>query len=255
MAKRLVPLIQSIPHRIYAEPFIGMGGVFLRRDSVPPVEVINDASRDVATLFRILQRHYTAFLEMMRYQLTMRSEFERLAQTDPDTLTDLERAARFLYLQRVAYGGKVEGRTFGVDPGSSGSFNITRLTPILEALHERLAGVVIECLDFEAFLPRYDRPETLFFCDPPYFGTEGYYSPDLFGRSKFEQLAEILAGLKGHFILSINDLPRVRSIFKAFSMAPVPVTYTVAGRGNVVSAGELVITNTPECLALLTEVG
>ncbi len=53
-----------------------------------------------------------AFQDMLRFQLTVRSEFERLSATDPDTLTDLERAARFLYLQRLSYGGKVEGRTF-----------------------------------------------------------------------------------------------------------------------------------------------
>lgn len=90
-----------------------MGGVFLRRPNRARVEVINDWSRDVATFFRVLQRHYVAFLEMMKFQLTTRSEFERLSKTDPDTLTDLERAARFLYLQRVAYGGKVDGRTSG----------------------------------------------------------------------------------------------------------------------------------------------
>lgn len=251
LAKRLVPLIQSIPHQLYAEPFVGMGGIFLKRELVPKVEVINDGSRDVATFFRILQRHYAAFQEMLKFQLTVRAEFERLTATDPDTLTDLERAARFLYLQRLSYGGKVESRTFGVDAASSGSFNVSRLGPILEALHERLAGVVIECLPFERFIPRYDRASTLFYLDPPYFGTEAFYGRDLFARSDFERLAEVLAGIKGKFLLSINDHPRVRNTFKAFAMAEVTTTYTAAGRGHAVEAPELVITNTPECLALL----
>ncbi len=73
-----------------------MGGVFLRREMRPRAEVINDLSRDVSTLFRILQRHYPQFIETLRFQLTTRPEFERLGATDPDTLTDLERAARFL---------------------------------------------------------------------------------------------------------------------------------------------------------------
>ncbi len=76
--------------------------------------VINDAGRDVANLFRILQRHYPQFLDTLRSQLTTRAEFNRLVDTNPDTLTDLERAARFLYLQRTAFGGKVSGRNFGV---------------------------------------------------------------------------------------------------------------------------------------------
>lgn len=77
-----------------------MGGIFLRRQTRPRAEVINDRGRDIANLFRILQRHYPQFLDCLRFQLTTRAEFERLVAVDPDTLTDLERAARFLYLQR-----------------------------------------------------------------------------------------------------------------------------------------------------------
>ena len=109
LAKRVCAAIQAVPHTIYAEPFVGMGGVLLRREMAPKSEVINDFSREVATFFRILQRHYMAFMEMIRFQLTTRAEFERLVATDPTTLTDLERAARFLYLQRTAFGGKVSG--------------------------------------------------------------------------------------------------------------------------------------------------
>jgi DNA adenine methylase len=77
--------------------------------------VINDWSDDVATFFRILQRHYVPFMDMLRWQITSRAGFDRLRRQDPSTLTDLERAARFLYLQRLAFGGKVAGRNFGVD--------------------------------------------------------------------------------------------------------------------------------------------
>jgi DNA adenine methylase len=116
LAKRLVARINAVPHRLYAEPFVGMGGVF-RRDQRPKSEVINDWSEDVATFFRILQRHYVPFMDMLRWQVTSRAGFERLRRQDPSTLTDLERAARFLYLQKLSFGGKVSGRVFGVDGG------------------------------------------------------------------------------------------------------------------------------------------
>lgn len=102
-------------------------------------------------------------MDTLRFQLTTRVEFERLVQIDPDTLTDLERAARFLYLQRTAFGGKVSGRNFGVDRARGGRFNLTTLEPMLEDLHSRLSGVVIECLDWSAFIPRYDSADTLFY--------------------------------------------------------------------------------------------
>jgi DNA adenine methylase len=240
LAGRIVPLLESIPHQVYAEPFVGMGGIFFRRRSAPRLEVINDRSRDVATFFRVLQRHYLPFVEMLRWQLTVRAEFERLVATDPDTLTDLERAARFYYLQRTAFGGKVKGRTFGVDPHGPARFDVTRLIPELEQLHARLAGVVIECLPFQDFIRRYDREETLFYLDPPYYGCEGDYGP-LFAREDFERLGEQLRDLRGRFVLSLNDHPAVREIFAGFTIEAVRTTYTV-GKGKAKPVGEVIIT-------------
>ena len=144
LAQCLVEHINQVPHATYVEPFVGMGGVFFRRTARPKSEVIYDYSQDVATLFRTLQRHYVAFLEMLCFLLTTRSEFERLVATDLATLTDLERAARFLYLQRTVFGGKVSGRNFGVSPATPVRFDVTKLPPFLEALHERLASVIIK---------------------------------------------------------------------------------------------------------------
>ena len=207
LAAELCRRIADTPHRTYAEPFVGMGGVFFRRSEAPPAEVINDRNGEVTNLFRILQRHYPQFMDTLRFQITSRREFERLKASDPATLTDLERAGRFLYLQRIAWGGKVAGQSFGVDPRSAGGFNLTRLAPLLEAVHERLAGVVIENLDWPAFLNRYDRPETLFYLDPPYWGSEADYGAGLFDQGQFAELADRLRRLKGRFILSINDAP------------------------------------------------
>jgi DNA adenine methylase len=241
LARRLAAMIAEIPHDTYAEPFVGMGGVFLRRGERARSEIINDWSLDVATFFRILQRHYVAFLEMLRFQLTTRSEFERLSATDPATLTDLERAARFLYLQRTAFGDKVVGRSFAMTRDGRGArFDITRLGPMLEDLHTRLAGVVIERLPFAEFIARYDSPGTLFYVDPPYFGSEHYYGAGMFGRADHQVLADVLARIRGRFILSINDAPEMREIFAGFDVASAETNYGLQGGGQV--ARELIIT-------------
>jgi DNA adenine methylase len=239
LAKRLVARIEQTPHRTYAEPFVGMGGVFLRRSLRPQAEVINDWSQDVSTFYRILQRHYVAFLEMLRFQITTRAEFERLIAVDPATLTDLERAARFLYLQRTAFGGKVTGRNFGVSHHRSGRIDVTRLGPILEELHERLAGVIIERLPFQAFIARYDSADTLFFLDPPYWGSEGDYGAALFSKADFEVLVAALKAVRGRFILTINDVPATRTLFDGFDIDAVSTTYSVQGGGQ--PAGELIV--------------
>lgn len=171
LAGRLAEIFETIPHNRYVEVFVGMGGPFFRRRKRPKQEVINDIAYDVANLFRILQRHYPQFLDTLKWQLASRAEFERLRAANPDTLTDLERAARFLYLQRLSFGGKVQGRNFGIDFQSGARFNLTKLVPMLEDVHERLSSVIIECLPFDELIPKYDsRPGTLFYCDPPYWG-------------------------------------------------------------------------------------
>lgn len=243
LAKRLVARINATPHDGYAEVFVGMGGVFFRRDHRPKTEVINDWSEDVATFFRVLQHHYVAFMDLLRWQVTSRAGFDRLMAMDPATLTDMQRAARFLYLQRLAFGGKVTGRNFGVSNDRPARFDVTKLGPELEAVHERLSGVVIERLPWADFIRRYDREGMLFYLDPPYYGCEGDYGRDLFDRGQFEQMAEVLRGIKGRFILSLNDHPEVRRIFDGFTIDAVEVTYSVSQRNNGQKAGEVIICN------------
>lgn len=243
LAARICRAIDRVPHRSYVEVFMGMGGIFLRRARVPPVEIINDYSEDVATFFRVLQRHYVAFLDMLRFQVTTRSGFEKLSALDPNSLTDLERSARFLYLQRLSYGGKVTSRSFGVDPQTPAGFDMTKIPPLLEALHERLARVTIERLSWENLIPRYDHADALFYLDPPYYGCEDDYGRELFDRAHFPRMATLLSSAEGKFLLSQPDHPDVRRIFAAFAMTTVDVKYSVGGGDKTTDAQELVISN------------
>lgn len=241
LAKTIIERIAAIPHMGYAEPFVGMGGVFLRRPQKPRSEYINDLGGEVANLFRILQRHYPQLMEVLRFQITSRREFEHLSGCDPTTLTDLERAARFIYLQKTAFGAKPSGRNFGVDRSQSGRFNLSRIAPVLEDVHERMAGVTIEQLPWRRFIERYDADHMLFYLDPPYWGNERDYGADLFSRGEFEAIADVLADLKGRFILSLNDRPEVRECFAAFEIEAVEVPYTIAKNGTS-KAKEMLIT-------------
>jgi DNA adenine methylase len=243
LARRLCALIDAIPHRTYVEPFVGMGGVFFRRSRQPAVEVINDISGDVITLYRVLQEHYPYFIDMLRWRISSRAEFQRLLALPGERLTDLNRAARFLYLQRLAFGGKVTGRSFGVDRRTPGRFDVGKLEPALADLNERLSGVTIEQLPYADLIRRYDAEETLFYLDPPYWDCENDYGAGTFERADFERLAEQLAGIRGQFVLSINDTPGVREIFGRFVLEEVETTYTIgtASAGGGKRAGELII--------------
>lgn len=239
LAKRICHVLATTPHDAYCEPFIGMGGVFLRRRVRPAVEVINDINGDVVTLFRVLQRFPDALLRELRWRPAMRREFERLREDDGADLLDIERAARFLYLQTLGFGGKVAGRSYGVSTGSPHNFDLRRLEPRLRALHDRMAGVVVENLDWLACLGRYDREGTLFYLDPPYWGGEADYGAGVFLRGDFQRMAERLQQLKGRFLLSINDRPEIREMFAWADIEAVRTVYSVQGGGA--DAAELLI--------------
>lgn len=240
LAKRICTILAGESHAAYCEPFVGMGGVFLRRALRPELEVINDAAGDVVNLFRVLRGHPEALLRELRWRPAMRPEFDRLQGARAQDLTDIERAARTLYLQRLGYGGKVKGRTFGVDPVRPHNFDVGRLEHRLMRIHDRLAGVVIEHLDWSEFIPRYDRAGTIFYLDPPYWGSEDDYGSGLFGREDFERLAELLRGIRGRFLLSLNDVPAVRAAFAWAEILPVTTTYSIGGASE---APELLISN------------
>lgn len=244
LAPRIIQRISEVPHTLYAEPFVGMGGVFFRRPHRPEAEAINDFNGDVVNLFRILQRHYAAFMDHLKFQLTSRREFERLTRTDPQTLTDLERAARFLYLQRTAYGGKVTSQNFAMVTERPARFDLTRLAPMLEDIYERLTGVTIENLDWAIFIDRYDHKQALFYLDPPYWGCEDDYGKLVFDRSQFAAIADKMRSLQGRVILSLNDVPEVRETFAGFRMETADLTYSIGqASGGPKDVTEVIIYN------------
>lgn len=241
LARRICASLAATPHDAYCEPFIGMGGVFLRRRVRPPVEVINDLSGDVVTLFRVLQRFPDALMQELRWRPAMRSEFDRLKETRDVDLLDIERAARFLYLQTLAFGGKVAGRNFGTDAKQPHNIDLDRLAARIERLHARLSGVVIENLDWLDFIGRYDRSGTLFYLDPPYWASEDDYGRGMFIRGDFQRMADRLQAIEGRFLLSINDRPEIREMFAWADMEAVETVYTIAGGEHAGAAGELLI--------------
>jgi DNA adenine methylase len=154
-----------------------------------------------------------------------------LKATDPVTLTDIQRAARHLYLLKNSYAGLIRNLNYKVNTMHAPGLNLERLPEIIEETHRRLARVQLECLPYEQVLKRFDRPWTLFYLDPPYFGLK-LYRHNL-KTADFEKMAERLQGLKAKLVLSLNDVPEVHRIFRAFKFREIDLFYTAqktAGR-------------------------
>lgn len=238
LAKTLLPLIENTPHRCYCEPFAGSAALLFARQKPAPAEVLNDVNRDLVNFFRVVAHHPEELARQLRWAFSSRVLFQVAKDVNPDCLTDVQRAARFFYLQRLSFGGKVTSRTYGTST-TSARFDVKRLGRVLDAAHLRMASATIECLPWQDCMARYDREHTLFFADPPYYGLAGYSVE--FGVEQYEQLAEVMAKSKGKVILTVNDHPRMQRTFKRFRMQTVDISYTLAGASKPKRAKELVV--------------
>ena len=239
LAKHLLPLFGQ--HDCYVEPFCGAAALFFMKEPAK-AEVINDINGDLVNLYRVIQHHLDEFVRQFRWSLVSRQLWQWLIATPPQTLTDIQRAVRFFYLQKCGFGGKVEGRTFGTATTSGPRLNLLRIEEDLSQAHLRLSSATIEHLPWAECIRRYDRPHTLFYCDPPYWGTEGYGVE--FGLEQYDQMAELARSISGRMIISVNDIPEMRKAFSGLRIADLEIRYTVGGSGRSNSASrELVIIN------------
>lgn len=237
LIKHILPLFPE--HTTYVEPFCGGAALFFAKEP-SQIEVINDINSELVNLYRVVKNHLDELVRQFRWDLVSREQFGWHKNQPTEQLTDIQRAARFFYLQRTAFGGKVEGQTFGAGATRAPRLNLLRLEEDLSAAHLRLCRAMVEHLPWADCIQRYDRPGTLFYCDPPYWGTTGYGVE--FGLDNYSRMAELAKSIKGRMIISVNDIPEMRQVFADLTIKTVDITYTVGGN-NSTKTRELIITN------------
>lgn len=235
LVNHLLP--QFPPHKCYVEVFAGGAALYWAKQPAE-VEVINDVNGELITLYKVVKHHPEEFVRQFKWALSSRDVFKWLKETRPETLTDIQRAARFFYLQQHAFGGKVDGQNWGTAT-TAPPMNFMRIEQNLSDAHLRLSQAYIENLDWAACIKRYDRPHTLFYLDPPYWETAGYGVP--FEFDQYELMASLMREMKGKAILSINDHPDIRRAFGEFQMQELDIDYTIAGGGKAAERKELII--------------
>lgn len=258
----------SILHILYAvfplkygrfvDVFGGSGSVLLGKPEIHPFEVYNDFDRNLVNLFHCMKDRTMATVRELGFcNLNSREDFiairdffekevfddkyltEELRLTDimlppPEAYElkelrtritedyDVRRAAMFLKLLRYSYSSS--GKSYASQP-----FDIRRLFGLIKELESRMANVVVENQDFETLIKHYDRPDTFFYADPPYFSTEDMYAVE-FGREDHVRLRDTLKGIKGRFLLSYNDCPEVRELYEGFSVLDFSRTHSMVQR-------------------------
>lgn len=206
---KLAPwIIQHFPqHRTYVEPFGGAGSVLMRKER-SYAEVWNDLDEDVVNLFRVL-RSPDADELVRRVYLTPFSKADFIAAYG-DTDCPIERA-RFLVVRSfMGFGSNGHARKTGFRANS----NRNGTTPAkdwanypasLEAVVERLRGVIVENKDAVDVMRQHDSPQTLHYVDPPYVPETRDRGSDYNHEMTVEQHADLLsylASVSGMVVLS-----------------------------------------------------
>ena len=229
----LLPLLPKTTH--YCEPFGGSAAVLLNREP-SPVETYNDIDGQVVNFFRVLRDQKDELIQAIGLTPFSREEF-RIAIAKQESLSDLERARRFFVRARQVRTGLAQTASVGrwahckltSRAGMAGA--VSRWLGSVEDLPEivqRLLRVQIENNPAVEIIQRYDSPETLFYCDPPYphdsCGDSKAYAYEM-TDDEHRQLARVLRSVKGKVALSSYDCPLMQELYGDWNCIKAPLKH------------------------------
>lgn len=213
------------PHTCYVEPFAGAAWVLFGK---PPsdVEVINDVDQDLINFFRVVKHRPEELVRAFDWEIVSRAEFQRLAALEPSTLTEIERAHRFYYLIMAGWGGELNYPRFQTSITDGGHGNrligaLETLSKRLRPIHDRLRTVIIENLDWQKCVERYDRQGTIMYLDPPYPGNKVNYAHNMREWQAHQELAERLKETECLWVLSTYDTAEMHKLFSDYQITEI----------------------------------
>lgn len=223
LRKYIIPLLA--PHSCYVEVFGGAGWVLFGKP-ISPVEVLNDIDQELISFFRVVREKPEELIDSFELELVSRAEFDRLAHLDPTQLTDVQRAHRFYYLIMAGWGGELNYPRFqtSITDGGHGNRLIGALKTLrkrIDPVHARLKTVIIENLDWENCISRYDSRTTIMYLDPPYPKNKVNYYHNMRDWDSHRKLAKILSKTDSKWILSSYDTSEVRDMYSEYHIVPV----------------------------------
>lgn len=238
LRKEIVSRFPDESYKKYVEVFGGAAWVLFYKDRHAETEVYNDINSELVNLFKCIKFHCQELQRELRFMLNSRELFNEFKNSyNVSGMTDIQRAARFFMLIKTSYGA--DKRTFGCVKK-----DVLVMNEYLEAIEKRLSKVIIENKPFDKLITTLDKPDTLFYLDPPYYGTEKYYNTG-FSIDEHILLNSILRDLKGKFILSYNDCEYIRELYKDFKIESVTRNNNMVARYSDKSNkyAELIIRN------------
>ena len=243
--KRLLrhEIISRFPeHNTYIEPFAGAAWVYWGKEP-STVEVINDLNGDLVNLFLTIKNHPEEFYDRLWYMKTSRELYKKsieVIESGAKGLDDIDRAVYFFYSIKNAFAGRfASGFAFSKKQPPRSAIGLD----FVQELSQRLENTYIENLPYQRIIKNYDSPESFFYCDPPYVVADGTkYYQHVFTPDMHIDLKNRLSKIKGKFLLSYDDVPTIRELYKDFNIKKTkPVRYTLNQKSQYKQ--ELFITN------------
>jgi len=231
LKKRIVKLIPTEGVNTYVEPFAGGGKIFLELPHPYPHEVLNDLDKMIYFMWKDIKQVGISSIEKMDFTPS-REKFNHLKSMTKFS-SPAQRLYRNLYINQYSY---IHNNLSYFNQGSLQYKE--RLLKTIGKLKERLADVVILNQDFRKVIRKYDSPTTFFYIDPPYFETTGYGLDIITPEDVYNSLKNI----KGRFLLSYNNHPKVRKAFKDYKIKRIKTRHSGSLVGTT-SVWELLISN------------
>jgi DNA adenine methylase len=197
----------------YIEPFGGAAWVMLYKERWADLEVYNDLDGRLVNMFLQVKYHPDELIREMELMPASREIFLQMIRQPG--ITEIQRAARFIYLVTRSFGSRLDSFATAKHQGLSSHYN--RMERIHQ-LHRRLDKVIIEHLPYADILSKYDCKDNLFYLDPPYVSGATYDNSKGFDH---RELRDHLASLKARWILSYDDNALIRELYAGYEIVPV----------------------------------
>ena len=235
----------------YVEPFAGSACLFFELE--PFYALLGDINFDLIKMYEIVRKSPHDLHRSLSRWNNDRTEYYRVREMIPSKLSDIDRSARFIYLNRFCFNGlyRTNGSGhFNVPYGGGRSGSIPSLE-LLDMASRLLSRSRLISGDFEEVLQDV-RSTDFVYLDPPFSMTERRsfteYAPEAFGERDMMRLRatiERLDELGATFLLSYADCDEGKKLAKGFRTYQVETRRSIAGfSGSRQSVIELIVTNT-----------
>lgn len=228
LANRIIKEMK--PHKVYDEPFLGGGAVFLRKPKAEK-NYINDKDKDVIAVFKTF-KNKVGFEKCN--MMPSKARFDRIKNKIKKSACDVA------YLNKLSFGSNNKHYAESKVTRKTKDLGISYQNNHTEDYKEKMDNTTITSQDFKQTMKKSDSTKTVHFLDPPYFGSDKMYKER--GVTP-KEVCDTAKKMKGQVIITYNDVPEVRNSCKSLHIKKISSRYALNNKDGIKNSKELLITN------------